>query len=198
MRTLDPGEQVTGSDGGRLGRVSRLVVDEAAHRVTHLVIGDRVVGIRHLRRSTDDRLTLDLDRTALQAQPDIVAARVEGVPTHWLPPEGWALRSFLRIANAFVGQVPYTPPVEVDDDVANVHELTPGSPVWSGFTDLGRIELVNTADDGTITRLVVEADHPRRKVAVPVQAVQEVVGNNVHLNLTPDDFAHLPTAEDPA
>jgi hypothetical protein len=196
LRTLDPGEQVIGSDGERLGSVSRLVVDEGAHRVTHLVIGDRVVGISHLRRSADDRLTLDIDNTGLRMQPDLVAARVEGVPTHWLPPEGWTLLSFLRIANAFVGQVPYTPPVEVDDDIANVHELTPGSPVWTGFTELGRIEEIDTADDGTIIRVIVDAHHPRRKVAVPIQAVQEVVGNNVHLNLSPDDFDHLPAAED--
>lgn len=196
MRTLDPGEEVVGSDGERLGSVSRLVVDEAAHRVTHLVIDDRVVGIGHLRRADDHRLALDLDRAGLRAQPDLAAARVEGVPAHWQAPEGWALGSFLRIANAFVGQDPYTPPIEVDDDAVNVHELTPGSPVWSGTSELGRVDLVDTADDGTITRLVVQAHHPRRRVAVPIQAVQEVVGNNVHLNLTPDAFAKLAPAED--
>ncbi|MBO0709631.1 MAG: PRC-barrel domain-containing protein [Candidatus Dormibacteraeota bacterium] len=196
MRTLDPGEEVIGSDGRRLGSVSRLVVDEAAHRVTHLVIGDRVVGIGHLRRSEDGRLTLDLDRAGLKAQPDLAAARLEGVPAHWQAPDGWALGSFLRIANAFVGQEPYTPPIAVDDDAANVHEVTPGSPVWSGYTELGRVDLVDTADDGTISRIIVGAHHPRRRVAVPVQAVQEVVGNNVHLNLSPDAFAKLPAPQE--
>lgn len=194
MRVLDPGEQVIGSDGERLGTVSRLVVDESAHRVTHLVIGDRVVGISHLRRSADGRLTVDLDREGLQSQPDIIAARVEGVPTHWQAPEGWTHSSFVRIVGSLFGQAPYTPPVEVDDDVANVHELTAGSPVWSGYTELGRIEAVDTADDGTLTRVIVESEHPRRKVAVPIQAVQEVVGNNVHLNLSPDAFEALPSA----
>lgn len=196
MRTLDPGEQVTGSDGGRLGSVSRLVVDEAAHRVTHLVIGDRVVGIAHLRRADDGRLTLDLDRAGLKAQPDLAAARLEGVPAHWQAPEGWALGNFLRIAGALVGQEAYTPPIEVDDDAVNVHELTPGSPVWSGYSELGRVDAVDTADDGTIARVIVGAHHPRRRLAVPIQAVQEVVGNNVHLNLSPAEFAKLPPAED--
>lgn len=195
MRTLDPGEQVVGSDGERLGSVSRLVVDEAAHRVTHLVIGDRVVGIGHLRRADKGHLILDLDRDGLKAQPDLAAARLEGVPAHWEAPDGWALGSFLRIANAFVGQEAYTPPVEVDDDAENVHEVTPGSPVWSEFTELGRVDAVDTADDGTITRLIVDAHHPRRRVAVPIQAVQEVVGNNIHLNLSPDQFAKLPPPE---
>lgn len=195
MRTLHPGEHAIGVDGERLGSVSRLVVDEAAHRVTHLVIGDRVVGIGHLRRAEDGGLTLDLDRAGLEAQPGVEAARLDGVPAHWRAPEGWGLASFLRIANAFVGQEPYTPPVEVDDDAANVHELTPGSPVWSGYTELGRVELIDTADDGTIARVIVQAHHPRRRLAVPVQAVQEVVGNNVHLNLSPDDFAKLPEPE---
>lgn len=196
MRTLDPGEEVVGSGGERLGSVSRLVVDEAAHRVTHLVVGDRVVGIAHLRRAEDGRLTLDLDRAGLRAQPDLAAARLEGVPAHWQAPDGWALGSFLRIANAFVGQEPYTPPIAVDDDAVNVHEVTQGSPVWSGYTELGRVDLVDTSDDGTISRLVVGAHHPRRRVAVPIQAVQEVVGNNVHLNLSVDDFAKLPPPED--
>lgn len=195
MRTLHPGEQVIGPRGERLGWVSRLVVDEAAHKVTHLVIGDRVVGLSHLRRAQDGRLTLDLDRNGLRAQPDIPAARLEGVPAHWRVPAGWVQDNFLRIAGAFVGQEPYTPPIEVDDDAANVHEVTPGSPVWSGYTELGRVELVDTADDGTITRLIVQAHHPRRRLAVPVQAVQEVVGNNVHLNLSPADFAKLSPAD---
>jgi PRC-barrel domain len=196
MRKLDPGEQVFGSDGERLGSVSRLVVDESAHRVTHLVVGDRVVGIGHLRPSPDGRLTVDFDHEGFQSQPDITAARVEGVPTHWQAPEGWTHSSFVRIAGALFGQAPYTPPVEVDDDVANVHELTEGSPVWSGYTELGRIRAVDAADDGAISRIVVESERPRRKVVVPIDAVQEVVGNNVHLNLSPDDFEKLPTADD--
>lgn len=194
MRTLDPGEPVVGSDGERLGTVGRLVVDEAAHRVTHLVIGDRVVGIGHLRRSAGRELTLDLDAEGLRRQPDLVAARVEGVPAHWQPPEGWTLPNFLRVVGAIVGSGVYTPPVEVDDDAANVHELTPGSPVWACETELGRVERVDTADDGTITRVVVAAHHPRRSVAVPIQAVQEVIGNNVHLNLDPNSFDTLPSA----
>jgi PRC-barrel domain len=196
MRKLDPGEPVIGSDGERLGSVSRLVVDETAHRVTHLVVGDRVVGIGHLRPSPDGRLTVDLDHEGFQSQPDITAARVEGVPTHWQAPEGWTHSSFVRIAGALFGQAPYTPPAEVDDDVANVHELTEGSPVWSGYTELGRIRAVDAADDGAISRIVVESERPRRKVAVPIDAVQEVVGNNVHLNLSPEDFEKLPTADD--
>lgn len=195
MRTLDPGEPVHAIDGERLGSVSRLVVDEAAHRVTHLVVDDRVVGIAHLRRSAGGELTLDLDRAALMRQPDVETARLDGVPAHWVPPDGWILRNFLKVAGAFIGQEPYVPPVEVDDDAANVHELTSGSPVWSGATELGRVEKVDTADDGTIARVIVTAHHPRRQVAVPIQAVQEVVGNNVHLNLTAEDFAHLPGLE---
>jgi PRC-barrel domain len=196
MRKLDPGEQVFGSDGERLGSVSRLVVDESAHRVTHLVVGDRVVGIGHLRPSPEGRLTVDLDHEGFQSQPDITAARVEGVPTHWQAPEGWTHSSFVRIAGALFGQAPYTPPAEVDDDAANVHELTEGSPVWSGYTELGRIRAVDAADDGAISRIVVESERPRRRVVVPIDAVQEVVGNNVHLNLSPDDFEKLPTADD--
>jgi hypothetical protein len=121
----------------------------------------------------------------------MTAARVEGVPTHWQAPEGWTHSSFVRIAGALFGQAPYTPPAEVDDDAANVHELTEGSPVWSGYTELGRIRAVDAADDGAISRIVVESERPRRRVVVPIDAVQEVVGNNVHLNLSPDDFETL-------
>lgn len=196
MRTLRPGEEVWGSDGARLGSVSRLVVDEAAHRITHLVVGERVVGIDHLRAAGEGKLVLDFDGAGLKAQPDLEAARVEGVPAHWQAPSGWALGNFLRIANALVGQEPYTPPVEVDDDAENVHELTRGSPVWSGFTELGRVERIVAADDGTLVKIIVQADNPRRRVTVPVEAVQEVVGNNVHLNLSAADFGKLPPTPD--
>ncbi|MBO0686508.1 MAG: PRC-barrel domain-containing protein, partial [Candidatus Dormibacteraeota bacterium] len=38
VRTFRTGEEVLDREGRRLGSVERLVVDEGAHRVTHLVV----------------------------------------------------------------------------------------------------------------------------------------------------------------
>lgn len=190
MRTLQAGETVLASDGSRLGEVQSLVVDERAHRVTHLVIGDRVVSVRRVTATEDESLRLDLDPEGLRAQPNTRQARLAGAPTHWDPPSGWARSNFLRIAEAFVGQGPYIPPVTLDDDVEDVHEITEGSPVWSGDDQVGRVASVETDDRGSIAWIAVAAHH--RLVRVPIDAVVEVIANNVHLRTSPEEFGKLP------
>ncbi|MFZ0215186.1 MAG: PRC-barrel domain-containing protein [Candidatus Dormiibacterota bacterium] len=193
MKTLQAGEHVVGRDGRRLGHVESLVVDEQAHRITHLVIGGRVVPTSLFTAAGPTSLQLDLDEAGLKAQPDVEHARLAGAPAHWEAPNGWARSNFLRIAEAFIGQGPYIPPVTLGDDAENVHEITEGSPVWSGGDELGRVASVDTDDGGAITRIVVDAH--RRRIAVPIAEVEEVVGNNVHLRLSPAEFIALSDAE---
>ena len=56
MKTLRIGEDVLAADGSRLGTVERLVVDEGAHLVTHLVVEERVLPLAEFRDAGPDGL----------------------------------------------------------------------------------------------------------------------------------------------
>jgi hypothetical protein len=192
LRPLEIGEEVLGRDGSRLGALERLVVDERAHAVTHLVVAGRVVGARYFADDEEGRLVCDLDHAGLEAQPDLEHASVAGVPDHWQPPRGYVLGSFLRIAEALVGQTAYVPPVAVEPDRESAHEITAGSPVWSAEHRLGEVTRVLTDDFGTVTDLVVRHGALDEEVRLPADRVTEVIGNNVHTDLGPPAFAELP------
>jgi hypothetical protein len=123
--------------------------------------------------------------------PDHVKPAGEG----WLAPAGHTLQHFLSVAEAIVGQGPYVPPVHADLDVSNVHEITPSSPVWSGEERLGHVAEVTTDDSGAMIDFVLDQGVLRPRVRVPAGRVVEVVGNNVHVDLTEDELEDLP-AED--
>jgi hypothetical protein len=190
LRELRIGEDVLARDGSRLGEVERIVVDEAAHRVTHLVVAGRLVPIAGLRDAGPDGLAADLDQAGLRALPG--ADALGGPGSHWEAPPGWALESFLAVTGALVGQAPYQPPVHVDLGGEEPREVTPGSPVWSGSRRLGEVSHVLTDDAGVITGIVLRHGLLPHEVVVPPERVREVVGNNVHVDL---DEASLESLE---
>ena len=69
MRKLKIGEDVLGRDGIRLGHLDRIVVDEGAHEVTHLVVADRVVPLLKFQDAGPDGLATELDETELESFP---------------------------------------------------------------------------------------------------------------------------------
>jgi uncharacterized protein YrrD len=196
MKELRPGEGIRGSDGQRLGEIERLVVDEGAHRVTHVVVNGHLVGVGRLRPLGDDGLAADLTRDQLRLQPEVHDEVVHAPGPHWLAPGGYSLGDFLRIATALVGQTAYVPPVHLDVDLSAVHEIEEGSPVWSGRRQLGHVSGVLTEDDGALSALVVHLGGlrgPRR--VLPVGHVTEVVGTNVYVDLSEQELEALPEAD---
>jgi hypothetical protein len=184
MRAIRIGEPVRGRDGVRIGSVDRLVIDEAAHRITHLVVDGHLVGVRRLKGSTEDELVTDLDRAELERLPDVEGEHVSPAGERWVAPPGFALEHFLAIASALIGQAPYQPPVEVDPDLDDVHELTTGSPVWAGSELVGEVDRVETDDSGRIVELVVgRGGLGGYRKRLPADRITEVVGNNVHVAL---------------
>lgn len=196
MREIRIGEDVRGKDGRVIGTVDRLVVEEAAHRVTHLVVDGHLVGVRRLRGSTDESLTTDLDKAELEALPDVDGEHVSPAGEHWEPPRGFQLENFLAVASALIGQGPYVPPVAIDPDLDQVHEITTGSPVWAGGRRLGDVERVLTDNSGRIRELALHRGMLGRRKRLPVERVTEVVGNNVHVALRPGEPESLPDYEE--
>lgn len=178
--------------GSRLGTLERLVVDESAHTITHLVVGGRVVGVGHFRSGPGDDLVCDLDREQLQAMPDVRHASVTGAPAHWEAPPGYRMESFLRIAGALIGQGPYVPPAHIEVESEAPHEITEGSPVWYQEQRLGEVALVLTDDDGRMTGLVVRHGPLGERRLIDATHVTEVIGNNVHVDMDEQTFKALP------
>ena len=165
MRSLRVHEEVLGRDGGRLGTIERLVVDERAHRVTHVVVHGRLVG-----------------------EPS----------GNWRAPGGYSLSDFLAIVSALVGQEAYVPPVHLDLDLSAVHEIAPGSPVFSGSEHVGDVNQVLTDDDGDVETLVLRRPGIRgHRVRLSPDRVVEVVGTAVHVDLTGAEVAALPAYDEP-
>ncbi len=183
-RALHIGEDLLAADGSRLGTVDRLVVDERAHRVTHVVVAGRLVPTERLRDAGPDGLATDLNAAEVDALPS--AGELVPPPERWRPPGGYTLGNFLAIAEALIGQSPYVPPVHVgaEPDAQPVHEITEGSPVWSGDRRLGRVERVLTDDSGEVTGLVVDREGALAGSGLlAASRIIEVVGNNVHTDL---------------
>ncbi len=197
MRNLRIGEEVVGPDGRRVGALERIVVDERAHRVTHLVVERRLVGIGHFRDVDRSRLGVDLDVEGLRRQPEAGSVDLEPPGEHWQVPGGYVADDFLRIVNALVGQGPYVPPVHADLDLSAVHEIMPGSPVFSGRKHVGNVSQLLTDDAGEVASLVVRRPGVRGvRHLVPAEAVTEVVGTTVHLDLDQRAIDALPEFEE--
>jgi hypothetical protein len=184
---------VRGGDGHSLGTIERLVVDESAHRVTHVVVDGHLLGVRRLRAGPEGLLA-DLDRDQLKRLPAAEHDHVGAPGEHWTAPLGWRLDNFLRITGALIGQSPYVPPVHFDPELDDVHEITAGSPVWSGNAKLGEVEQVMTGDDGAVSELIIKREgvlsgHAR----VPGHRITEMVGNNVHTDLQPEELEAVHT-----
>jgi len=198
VRTLRVGEEVLGSDRRRLGTVERLVVDEQAHRVTHLVVAGRLIGVGRVTDVDGAHLVADLDHDGLRGQPEASPELVTPPGGHWRAPGGYSLGDFLAIASALIGQGPYVPPVHVDLDLSAIHEIAPGSPVFSGADHVGDVSQVLTDDAGDVASLVVRRPGILgRRVELPPDHVTEVVGTAVHVDLSESEVDALPDYEEP-
>ncbi|MDQ6692439.1 MAG: hypothetical protein M3Z13_06700 [Candidatus Dormibacteraeota bacterium] len=193
MRELRLGEDVLGKDGARLGNVERLVVDEGAHLVTHLVVANRLVPLARFADAGPDGLAIDLDREGLEQLPAHDDAALSAPGDHWEPPEGYQLHNFLAIAGALLGNAPYQPPVHADlTPGRSGHEITSGSPVWMEDRQIGHVVEVLTDESGAVAQLVVAREGVAgQRVLLPVEKVIEVVGANVHVDLSETDLELL-------
>lgn len=192
-RELRIGEDVLGSDGSRLGNVERLVVDEGAHQVTHLVVAGRVLPLRQLRDAGPDGLAADLTAVQLASFPAHDDASLEAPGDYWAPPEGYRLHDFLAIAGALLGQAPYQPPVHAElTPGESAHELGPGSPVWAGDRRLGEVVEVIIDASGEVESIVMARSGVLGgRVLIPAVKVIEVVGPNIQVELNETDIELL-------
>ena len=189
MKALRIGEDVLAVDGSRLGTVERLVVDEGAHQVTHLIVEDHVVPIGEFLDAGPDGLATKLDQAGLEAFPRHDESSLEAPGEHWEPPAGYQLQNFLAVAGALLGNAPYLPPVHADlTPGEGASEITAGSPVWTGERQIGHVVEVVTDEKGKVREVVMARGGLRGEhVVIPLEKIIEVVGSNVQVDLNETD-----------
>jgi hypothetical protein len=189
VKALRIGEDVLAADGSRLGTVERLVIDEGAHLVTHLVVEGRVLPLTEFRDAGPDGLATKLDRAGLGSFPRHDETALEAPGEHWEPPEGYQLHNFLAVASALLANAPYLPPVHADlTPGETATEITAGSPVWTGDRQIGHVIEVLTDERGHVKELVMAREGLRAEhVVIPLEKVIEVVGSNVQVDLNETD-----------
>lgn len=195
MRRLVIGEDVLAKDGARLGQVDRLVVDEGAHEVTHIVVADRAVPLSHFRDAGPDGLATDLPDDGLGRFPLHDEAELEPPGENWRPPGGYLLQNFVALTGSLIGGGPYTPPVHASLVPGQApSEIIEGSPVWADERRVGEVVEVYTDDRGHTAGFVLERE--RRRYKLPIHKVVEVVGPNVHVELSETDVELLEPYEE--
>jgi hypothetical protein len=153
--------------------------------VTHLVVEDRVLPLSQFRDAGPDGLATDLDAHGLEGFPLHDDAELAAPGDNWRPPEGYQLHHFLAVASALLGNAPYVPPVHADlTPGESAHEISAGSPVWSGERRIGHVAELVTDDQGRTSQLVMARDGLLgSRVLIPLEKVIEVVGLNVQVDL---------------
>ena len=194
MRSIRHGEVVLARDGTRLGRVDRIVVDEAARRVTHVVVEDRAIPVTRVSES-GDALAADLEPAELATLPDASQPPFAAPGENWEAPAGYRLEQFMSLVGDLaraVGPGPFQPPVHIETGASDIHEITDGSPVWCGDREVGRVDRLIWDGSGGVSAVIVRHGLRGRLRSVPIEHVEHVVANNVHLTLTSADFDRLP------
>jgi hypothetical protein len=195
VRTIRIDEDVLARDGRRLGLVDRIVVDARARRVTHVVVGDRAIPVERLRDAAPHGLAADLDAEELESLPDASEPPFAAPGEGWEPPEGYRLEHFLALVGDLaqaIGPGPFQPPVHIETGASELHEITAGSPVWTGDHQVGHVDRLLWDGAGKIAAIIVKPGllgHLRR---VPVASVRGVAANNVHLAISREQFQALP------
>ena len=195
MRSIRHGEDVLARDGSRLGQVDRIVVDQSARRVTHVVTGDRAIPVGHIQDAGPDGLASDLDREELAGLPDASEPPFAAPGENWEPPEGYRLENFLSLVGDLaraVGPGPFQPPVHIETGASEIHEVTSGSPVWCGDRRVGHVDRLVWDGEGRVYGIVVKPGLLGHLREVPVERVREVRANNIHLDLRAEEFDALP------
>ena len=74
--------------------------------------------------------------------------------------------------------------MHIETGASAIHEITSGSPVWCGDHLAGKVDRLLWDSARKVTELVVKHGFPTRLRRVPVEQVEEVFGNNVHLRVS--------------
>ncbi|MFN8558246.1 MAG: PRC-barrel domain-containing protein [Dehalococcoidia bacterium] len=198
------GADVIGADG-KLGEISRVIVDARTDRVTDIVVrtrrffgSERVVPIVHVARVGDDGVHLDLDERAFGTMDGYADERRDGV-TDYVGTPGHDLDGTFRgnltldaaVAFGAAGYgagkpLGYPGGERLERDFRERPALTKGMPVLAADGEkVGEIgELQLSAETGAPTRIVLERGILfNQDVDLPLEWVQDLTHDGVLLSV---------------
>jgi osmotically-inducible protein OsmY/sporulation protein YlmC with PRC-barrel domain len=189
---------------GRIGDLSKVVVDPHIRRVTHLVIHrgfllteDRVVPVELVERATPEGIFLHLTSQEVARQPLYREERFVSPPSDWQPSPEYSATDVLFWGSPYGGVAPPILPV-VEHTIR--HGIPERTIVLERSTEVrtrdgltGEIDhlLVDPARE-ELTHLVVRlANQPQQPVIVPFEWVEDLGDSYVLLKCTGDDLRQL-------
>jgi len=195
---IDPGDDVVGTGGQKLGTVAYVVARPPEMKVTDIVVStgallgrDIVVPVDHVSGVADHQVRLDIDQEELKTLPDYVDVDYKEPPAGWIPPAGYlypagtmlwpAEMYFPEEASVKVNAPPGTVGVSKGMDV----ESSDGHKVGS----VEGLYLDPQSDD--VTALIVKHGFIfTDDTFVPVEYVSGIKDETITLNLTADEVKH--------
>ncbi|MGH2449300.1 MAG: DUF2171 domain-containing protein [Chloroflexota bacterium] len=192
---IDPGNDVLGSKGDKLGTVAYVVTKPPKMEVTDLVVStgdllgrDVIVPIDKVTSVSNSKVHISLDKAQLSKCQDYVEVNYKAAPVAWLPPAG-----YLYPAGAMLWPSDYYVPQQASVKV-NAPEGTVG--ISSGMNvkssdghTVGSVDgvYIDPADED-VTGLVIKHGFIfTHDTFVPVQYVSDITSGDVNLNLTADE-----------
>ncbi|PYC67652.1 hypothetical protein C7C46_30155 [Streptomyces tateyamensis] len=195
------------------GTLERVVVDPVAHRVTHLVVADRLVPVALVEPPSTAAPDEPEEAVVLRCTRAELDALDSAVETEYLAPEsrgaGYASGEALLLPyyGLGAGTAGLTPNLLLPspDPVLEEHERVPagevqirrGDPVEAEDGSIGKVQgLVVDPADHAVTHVLLQEGHlwGRKTVAIPIRRTYWSSGL-VHVRLTKSEVADLPPAE---
>jgi osmotically-inducible protein OsmY/sporulation protein YlmC with PRC-barrel domain len=186
---------------GRVGHLSKVVIDPHTRRATHLIIHrgvlldeDRVVPVELVERATPEGIVLHLSSREVARQPLYQEERFVN------PPPGWEASSGYQASEVLFWGLPYggvTPPILPVVEYTIRHGIPERTTVLERHTEVRtRDELTGVIDHllvdplrQELTHLVVRFDdQPQQPVIVPVEWVVDLGDGYVLLKCTREDL----------
>lgn len=191
---INPGEDVIGSGGDKVGTVEYVVVDPNHMHITDIVVStgsflgrDVVVPVADVDRVGDGKVWLTADQSRLKSYKDYVDVEYQSPPSNWIPAAGMAYPTGTMLWPAGV----YYP--ELSSVTVNTPEGTVGlhagmDVMSSDGHKIGSIDaLVTDPSTEDITEIVVKHGFIfTHDTSIPASHVKSIESDRVNLDLTRD------------
>jgi sporulation protein YlmC with PRC-barrel domain len=208
------GAPVWSAEGERLGRLSRLIVDERLEQVEGLVVESAaaaggsprypllegaptvVVPLAAVARVDERGIHLTLAPADFRALPRYEETHFVRPGEDWTPPPGYLAEHFLVRLGEFFGGGPAVPPVEIERHRRpGTREIAVGTGVWrvNGVHEkIGEVAHVLLDPAGRVTALVLRrgALFAEERV-LPVRYVVEVLDDAVRVRIGREELERL-------
>lgn len=201
----------------KAGHIDRVVIDPRTHEITHIVVRkgflfteDKLLPVTMVDRTTEDRVTLNVDKSKLDTLPnyedteyipldpaDFPDAQLEPYNTGFAMPLYW----YPTFGAGYPGPLlpPAAPPYVVDTEKntpKGTIALREGAAVRSSNgDDVGRIERIFTHEDKVSHFLISQGMIFKEKKVIPSGWVTNITDEEVQLAVPTSVLKRLPAYE---